>query len=592
MTTSGRVLDPHLSLALALQSNKGGYAVLLGSGVSRAAGIPTGWEIVLDMLRKLSALEGEGFDSESELITWYRDRYGAEPTYTDLLSRLASTPAERRELLRPYFEPTAEEREEGTKVPTRAHHALAKLVADGAIRVVITTNFDQLTETALREQGISPVVISSADAVEGMMPLHSSPATLIKLHGDYLDTRIKNTPDEVSSYDPPVDRLLDRILDEYGLIVCGWSAAWDTALSAAMLRCPSRRFTTFWAAHGDVGEEAQRLISHRKAQVITVESADAFFDLVAENVATLEDLKAPHPLTIDVAVATLKRYLPVPEQRIRLEDLLSGEVDRVASVSRAAIEAAPRTLAGLVSLLPRVEASSQIATTLMATGVFWGEDRHRGIWVRMLERLANTGRDPSPSSGDHFERLKKYPAQLAFYGTGLTAVARGREAEETLLDLLIEPTVRGGHRKELRPAASELSLADVVSHDLAQKLPGYDRRLTPFSDHLHDILKPVLANTIPAAVFSDVFDRFEYLVALAYAGIRIQSTPTSVWAPVGRLAWRREQVESALTDTIAADIRRDGPSWLLLRRGLYGGSPDVLLQAKAEIDALLARRSW
>jgi hypothetical protein len=29
-------------------------------------------------------------------------------------------------------------------------------------------------------------------------------------------------------------RLLDRILDEFGLIVCGWSADWDTTLRAGM----------------------------------------------------------------------------------------------------------------------------------------------------------------------------------------------------------------------------------------------------------------------------------------------------------------------------------------------------------------------
>jgi hypothetical protein len=51
--------DPILRLAIALYHNKGAYALLLGSGVSRSAGIPTGWEIVLDLTRQVAASYGE-----------------------------------------------------------------------------------------------------------------------------------------------------------------------------------------------------------------------------------------------------------------------------------------------------------------------------------------------------------------------------------------------------------------------------------------------------------------------------------------------------------------------------------------------------
>src|SRR5437879_2506745 len=54
-----RMIDPLVSLAFSVHSSKGAYALLLGSGVSRAAGIPTGWEVVLDLIRKVAKLEGE-----------------------------------------------------------------------------------------------------------------------------------------------------------------------------------------------------------------------------------------------------------------------------------------------------------------------------------------------------------------------------------------------------------------------------------------------------------------------------------------------------------------------------------------------------
>lgn len=133
------MIDPLLSLAFSLYSSPGIYAVLLGSGVSRTAQIPTGWEITMDLTRQLAGLEGAG-----ELIDperWYSERFGEPPNYSHLLARVAPSPIERQQLLKPYFEPSEDQRANGVKVPTPAHRAIAELVANGAIRVILTTNF-------------------------------------------------------------------------------------------------------------------------------------------------------------------------------------------------------------------------------------------------------------------------------------------------------------------------------------------------------------------------------------------------------------------------------------------------------------------
>ena len=85
-----REIDPVLLLAYTLHTSPGVYAVLLGSGVSSAAGVPTGWAITLDLVRKLAHLEGDNAGVEPE--AWYRGRFGAAPGYSDLLHRLGSHP--------------------------------------------------------------------------------------------------------------------------------------------------------------------------------------------------------------------------------------------------------------------------------------------------------------------------------------------------------------------------------------------------------------------------------------------------------------------------------------------------------------------
>jgi len=41
-----------------MQAAPGVNAVLIGSGLSTAAGIPTGWQVVEDLIRKLASAEG------------------------------------------------------------------------------------------------------------------------------------------------------------------------------------------------------------------------------------------------------------------------------------------------------------------------------------------------------------------------------------------------------------------------------------------------------------------------------------------------------------------------------------------------------
>ena len=112
---------------------------------------------------------------------------------------------------------------------------------------------------------------------------------MLKLHGDYLDTRIENTPSELDSYYEVVDELLDRIIEEHGFIVCGWSAAWDTALRRAFERSKSRRYTTCWADVVPPGEHASRLIELLNGEFVQVKGADAFFTDIVDKLASLGD---------------------------------------------------------------------------------------------------------------------------------------------------------------------------------------------------------------------------------------------------------------------------------------------------------------
>ena len=319
------LIDDHLTrLSFSIYENRGVYAFLIGSGLSRAAQIPTGWEITLDLIRRVAMAQGE--EEQADWITWYRKKTGKEPDYSQLVGELGLSADERRAILHSYIEPTAEDREEGRKLPTAAHYAIADLVNLGYVRVIITTNFDRLMESALRERGVEPTIVAGVDMLKGAEPLTHSTCYLLKLHGDYKDSRIMNTEMELSTYPPEYDTLLDRIFDEHGLVVCGWSGEWDHALRAAISRTPARRYSMYWAARGKPSSGAEDLIAQRNGVLVAIADADTFLADIRNRAETLSRTHRQNPQSIELLVNSTKRYLGRPEHRIELDELLTSEV--------------------------------------------------------------------------------------------------------------------------------------------------------------------------------------------------------------------------------------------------------------------------
>ena len=587
------MIDPTDSLAFSIQAYRGVYALLIGSGVSKAAQIPTGWDITHDLIRKLAAASGESAEPDPEL--WYREKYDEAPDYSKLIDGLARTQTERQQLLRPYFEPSEQDREENAKQPTAAHKAIAWLVAQGFVKVIITTNFDRLLEKALEEVGVEPAVLSSEDQVKGMVPLVHTQHCLIKLHGDYLDTRIRNTPSELSEYSLEFNQLLDRVFDEFGLVVCGWSADWDVALRGAMLRALSRRFTTYWAAHGQTKDEAQRLINHRRAQVIDIEDADRFFQTVQEKVASIEQFSQPHPLSTQSAVASLKRYLPEPRHRIQLSVLIDDVVERVVeSVSTPKFDVEgpdPDT----ETVTARVRAYEVACSTLLAmatVGGRWAEEGHYDNWRRTLERLATV---PHLSGKLMWLGLQRYPATLVLYALGLGALSSNRL--HFLGHMLSTEIPQQNHEtktvSQLLPPNYIFAGFSQVFHDprkAMRMLEGMEERRTPLSNWIQEAVRQYMGNTASNSEQYDlVFDKMEILMALS-CGYHEKRAKGWFWAPIGSFVYRsntRERVFREIEGSVST-LQHDSP---FVSAGIFGETPDECAESIKEFKEFVLKRA-
>ncbi|MCY3959936.1 MAG: SIR2 family protein [Chloroflexi bacterium] len=583
------MIDPVQSLAFSMQSNPGVYALLLGSGLSTSAGIKTGWGIVLDLLSKLAA--ATDVDSDVRLEDWYRSKYDEEPEYSRLLKALAKTPTERWQLLRQYFEPTEQEREEGLKKPTEAHRAIAHLVSKGFIKVIITTNFDRLLETALEDAGVPTQVLSSLDQVRGALPLSHNQACVFKVHGDYRDTRIRNSPEELNSYPKEYNQFLNRVFDEFGLIVCGWSGKWDGALRNAIHRATSRRFTTYWAQYGRLTDEAQRLIKHRRAEKIYISGADDFFETIKHTIQSIEDLSSPHPLSPEIAVANMKRFLASPDYRIRLTDLIESTL-RQAATSTAGEEFDIRnmptpTAESVAKCLVAYESAYSTVLLMAPVAGRWAEDDHFHVWASALERLS-TNRD---RSGDIILiALKTYPAILLLYALGIGALASDRLTFlGRLFNIRVSDHGMDGQSVSILSALFAARKLPTALWGLSLKDDSWTR--FTLNHWIYNLLREPMRQVAPSdEQYSMIFDRFEILLALAFPP---RHEGRHYWSPLGMFHYRRgnririlDEIKNSLSS-----LERDSP---FVSSGILDENPAKSLQDIEKLEGFAARwaESW
>lgn len=589
-------LSPLTMLATSMQAQPGVYALLLGSGVSTGAGVPTGWGVVTELVRRVAAVEDPTSteDAARDPEKWWHDHHGGSVGYSSLLEALAPTPAARQGLLADFFEPSDAERDQGIKTPSRGHLAVAELVKRGAVKVIVTTNFDRLMEQALDAVGIAPQVIARPEAVNGMKPLVHAPATVIKVHGDYLDLGSRNTPAELDQYPDEWMMLLARVFDEYGLLVSGWSAEWDTALVRLIESTPNRRYPLYWDARSGRGVNAEKLLAARSGQIVPAAGADEMFSELSSALQALDRLAEP-PLTTAMAVTRLKRYLPDPVRRIDLHDLVMDATDKVVEGVKdqpLSIDGLDRTTLQEVLTTHR-ERARQLCAVLV-TGVWHDPDGdHDRLWMDAFERLldaSSVSRMGIPVQ-PILEQARRYSALLVQTAVGVAATRRGQDALLIKLATDVMGAVDTGTRIRL-PACQVMHPYRVLDENWVKALPRWNggASVYPLSHLLKADTRAIFAELIPEdADYAETFHGYEYRMSLlheytnsTYSGA-YRATPGEY---VGERAWSWDDRSVPLVEIAFRDAGQRTTNWPWVR---FLGGEDAYDQALLDHRGVLEK---
>lgn len=578
-TVPAGAVDGETALAMSMHASPGVYAVLLGSGISIASGVKTGWDIVKDLVARVAATHEADSPGAAEVAaadpeTWWSDTFGERLGYSSLLGQVAKTPADRQAQLARYFKPEeGDDAPEGDKRPTAAHRALAQLVKRGTVRVIVTTNFDRLMESALDEVGISPQVVHQPEQYDAIQPLAHSSVTIIKLHGDYADLTQRNTVDELETYPQAQLRQLERVLEDYGLLVCGWSAEWDKALVRALEGTRSRQYPLFWSQYGAMSQDGKRLTAQHSATVIEGRDADELFTRLLRNIDAFDQLAAP-PITRDLAVVRLKRALLDPVRRIDLRDLIDQTVTGVVAGSgldRRPVYDSTGFVRAFEDNLRGYRSDTDTLLHLLANGVFHDDEgTHDGLWNRALERLTRIRGTVNGPVQEILERQRHLPALLATYAIGLAAVLGHRE--ELLASLLTAPTWSGTFSGDAPQLPALYLNPGLVLRGEAMHTVSHPARTAryPQSQWLRQELREPLRLVEPDdTAFQAAFDRFEMLASMIALDI-LPKPMNYVWEGEF-LLHDRWAYANGLAQRLKQELTAD---WPLLRAGAFAGDLD------------------
>lgn len=229
------MIDPLLPLITNLSTRKREYVLFLGAGVSKDAGVKSGWDILIETLKPLYIRENklkelpEGY--YSKIQEWYLNHKKYRKLgYSQLLELMHEGDIERREHLKQYFEDAR---------PGEAHRQLALMVANSLVRFIFTTNFDDLVEKALEEMNLDYDVIYSDDILSATKSWDKvETCRVYKLHGDYNTGKVRNTITELRELDPLIAEDFQYIIDRHGLIVIGYAGRDEGVMNHFLKRKP------------------------------------------------------------------------------------------------------------------------------------------------------------------------------------------------------------------------------------------------------------------------------------------------------------------------------------------------------------------
>jgi hypothetical protein len=284
----------------------------------------------------------------------------------------------------------------------------------------------------------------------------------------------------------------------------------------------------------------------------------------------------------------MKELLSDPKNKIKLDDFVSQHIK--SFLSEADLQNFP--IQGInpdkESFLDRLQKYEEITKDLQQIVILlakWGDQNQLLLLKKVFDRLVET--DKGSSGLVFWINFGWYPLQILMYSAGISALsAKKYDALKIILETPIRLLPHEGKNTILIiPVASRLS---EITEGF-KWIPGHESKHTPRSEHLFQLLQPVLENILfLGKSYEQLFDDFEIHSALVFSDATGRD-----WAPIGRFGWKHERGrEGSPFDLIIEEAKKDGENWPPLKAGLFHGSLEKFLELSTTFRERLNKLSW
>jgi tetratricopeptide (TPR) repeat protein len=194
------------------------YSLLLGAGCSVSSNIRSASQLVEQWRKEVYSRFCPGKDYEEEKAIEYLSKneavwYNPQREYSSLFEKNFDLPRQRRMFV---------ETEVAEKKPNLGYAYLIRLIEEGFLNTIFTTNFDDLVNESFFQFSQKRPIVCAHDSSVGSISVTSKRPKVIKLHGDYLFDDIKATVRETESLEDNTRKKFIEFFRDFGLIVIGY----------------------------------------------------------------------------------------------------------------------------------------------------------------------------------------------------------------------------------------------------------------------------------------------------------------------------------------------------------------------------------
>jgi len=361
----------------------------LGSGASRSAGLPTATDIIWDLKHRYYCLH-ENQDLKSHdmnnnaiklKIQAYMDSQGFPALWSpeEYSYYFDLTFGDDDEAQQSYIHEALSSEKVALNI---GHRALAALFETGQARIIFTTNFDDVIETAyatVSGKNLSAFHLEGSYAALAALNAERFPI-YAKVHGDFRYKSIKNLTEDLLNNDREIQKCFLAAATRYGMVISGYSGRDDNVMSmlrGAMDQNNPFPHGLFWTVPRISGaeENVRELIAYAQGKGVRAHLVEAgTFD---EMLSKIWRQVRGKPQALDDKVRTAhvaSVCIPLPAPSKQYPILRTNALPVITPPARCGMVEldVPITFGDLKKKI--IEESPEAVLTYTDTVLFWGDE--------------------------------------------------------------------------------------------------------------------------------------------------------------------------------------------------------------------------